>query len=142
MPAERLEAVGELFHRLLGHLQLAGLDPAQRGTRITLVLTGPSTPGQGLAELPFGLPSSGEQLQERLRLALVPRPGRRAAAIVTGPCALDKDPGSACTRFSVMWYHRWETGSCERFWYGGCGGNANRFGSEQDCIRACVEPGR
>ncbi|NXJ88985.1 PPN1 protein, partial [Corythaixoides concolor] len=38
------------------------------------------------------------------------------------------------------WYHRWETGSCERFWYGGCGGNANRFGSELDCIRACVDP--
>lgn len=70
-----------------------------------------------------------------------PGKGRRAAAI-PGPCSLEKDPGSACARFSVMWYHRWETGSCERFWYGGCGGNANRFGSERDCIRACVEPGR
>lgn len=70
-----------------------------------------------------------------------PGKGRRAVAI-PGPCALDKDPGSACARFSVMWYHRWETGSCERFWYGGCGGNANRFGSERDCIRACVDPGR
>ncbi|NXE15812.1 PPN1 protein, partial [Lophotis ruficrista] len=36
------------------------------------------------------------------------------------------------------WYHRWETGSCERFWYGGCGGNANRFASQRDCVRACV----
>ncbi|XP_052662770.1 collagen alpha-3(VI) chain-like isoform X2 [Harpia harpyja] len=302
MLAERLEAVGELFHHLLEHLQLTGPDLVQRGTRIALVLTGPSTPGQGLAEVPFGLPGSGEQLRERLHLALVPRPaaasasgavvwtlrhvfpqssgdrlrvlfvvgtgaallwdgearralapfapcedfgilvlslgragteqpeaavpealpawryhslrlgsvhppemgyaertalgflrrlraessqrpgtpgcpqevppagtrtgkpppgtpaqtpevptgmptaptgpgkGRRAAA-VPGPCTLDKDPGSACTQFSVMWYHRWETGSCERFWYGGCGGNANRFGSEQDCIRACVDLG-
>ncbi|XP_074930686.1 uncharacterized protein LOC142048062 [Phalacrocorax aristotelis] len=306
MPAERLEAVGELFYCLLGHLQLAELDPVQRGTRVALVLTGPSTPGQGLAEVPFGLSGSREQLQERLRLALVPRAaaaslggtvawtlrhafpqsaggrlrilfvvgtgaavlwdrearqalvpfascedfgvlvlslgragteqpeaaspealpawryhslrlgsvhppemgyaertvmgflrrlrvessqrpstlgcpwelpptgartskprlrtpaqtpkvpavsptrmptapsgpgkGRRAAAI-PGPCALDKDPGSACASFSVMWYHRWETGSCERFWYGGCGGNANRFGSERDCIRACVDSG-
>lgn len=80
MPAERLEAIGELFHRLLGHLQLAGPDPAQRGTRIALVLSGPSAPGQGLAEVPFGLPGSGEQLWERLRLALVPR----AAAASTG----------------------------------------------------------
>ena len=70
-----------------------------------------------------------------------PGKGRRAAA-VPGPCTLDKDPGSACARFSVMWYHRRETGSCERFWYGGCGGNANRFGSERDCIRACMDPGR
>ncbi|KAM6191176.1 collagen alpha-4(VI) chain-like [Sarcoramphus papa] len=306
MPAEMLEAIGELFHSLLGHLQLAGPDPAQHGTRIALVLTGPSTPGQGLAEVPFGLPGSREQLWERLRLALVPRaatastsgtvawtlrhafpqssgdrlrvlfvvgtgatvlwdrearqalapfarcegfgvlvlslgragmeqpeaampkalpawryhslclgsvhppemgyaertalgflrrlrvessqrprtpgcpqelpppgtgtskpplgtpaqtpevpamspigrptappgPGKgRRAAAVPGPCTLDKDPGSACARFSMMWYHRWETGSCERFWYGGCGGNANRFGSEQDCIRACMDLG-
>ncbi|XP_064353877.1 kunitz-type U19-barytoxin-Tl1a-like [Dromaius novaehollandiae] len=40
-----------------------------------------------------------------------------------------------------MWYHRLETGACERFWYGGCGGNANRFGSERDCARACGGPG-
>uniref|UniRef100_A0A663N803 BPTI/Kunitz inhibitor domain-containing protein n=1 Tax=Athene cunicularia TaxID=194338 RepID=A0A663N803_ATHCN len=102
MPAERLEAVGELFHRLLQHLRLAGPDPVQHGTRIALVLTGPSAPAQGLAE----------------------------------------DPGVACARFSVMWYHRWETGSCEPFWYGGCGGNANRFSSEQDCACACTHPGR
>ncbi|XP_009467127.1 PREDICTED: collagen alpha-3(VI) chain-like [Nipponia nippon] len=306
MPAERLEAISELFYRLLGHLQLAGPDLAQGGTRVALVLTGPSTPGQRLAEVPFGLLGSREQLRERLRLALVPRAatastsgtvawtlrhaflqssgsrlrvlfvvgtgaavlwdrearqalapftwcedfgilvlslgragterpeaavpealpawryhslrlgsvhppemgyaertalgflrrlrvessqrpstpgcpqelpapgtrtsepppgtpaqtpkvptvartgmptaslgpskGRRAAA-VPGPCALDKDPGSACAPFSVMWYHRWETGSCERFWYGGCGGNANRFGSKRDCIRACTDPG-
>ncbi|KAM6040520.1 uncharacterized protein VSU04_015079 [Chlamydotis macqueenii] len=303
MPAERLEAVGELFHRLLGRLQLAGPDPAQRGTRVALLLTGPSAPGQGLAEVPFGLPDSREQLRERLRLALVPRaavastgdtvawclrhafptssgnrlrvlfvvgmgaealwdgdagqalapfarcegfgvlvlslgrngterpeaaaprvlpawryhslrlgsvhppemgyaertalgflrrlraesgqrpgspgcpwvlpppgtgtikpppgtpaqtpkvsatphagmptagPGlgkNRRAAAVPGPCTLAKDPGSACARFSLMWYHRWETGSCERFWYGGCGGNANRFASQRDCVHACI----
>lgn len=73
MPAERLQAVGELFRRLLGQLQLAGPDPVQRGTRIALVLTGPSSPGQGLTEVPFTLPGSGEQLQEQLRLTLVPR---------------------------------------------------------------------
>ncbi|XP_074664145.1 uncharacterized protein LOC141916019 [Strix aluco] len=297
MPAERLEAVGELFHRLLRH------DPVQHSTRIALVLTGPSAPAQGLAEVPFGLPSSREQLQERLRLALVPRvaaasasgtvawtlrhvfsqssghrlrvlfvvgtgatalwdrearralgpftqcedfgvlvlslgragteqpeaavpkalpawryhslrlgsvhppevgyaertvlgflrrlraessqrpgtpgcprelpplgistsnpppgtpqppkavphtgmptvplsPGKGRRAVATpGPCALAKDPGIACARFSVMWYHRWETGSCEPFWYGGCGGNANRFGSERDCVCTCTHPG-
>lgn len=81
MLAERLEAVGELFHHLLGHLQLTGPDLVQRGTRIALVLTGPSTPGQDLAEVPFGLPGSGEQLRERLHLALVPRP---AAASTSG----------------------------------------------------------
>lgn len=79
MPAEQLEAVGDLFHRLLGHLQLAGPDPAQHGTRIALVLTGPSAPGQDLAEVPFGMLGSGEQLWQRLRLALVPRTAAASA---------------------------------------------------------------
>uniref|UniRef100_A0A8D0EUU0 BPTI/Kunitz inhibitor domain-containing protein n=1 Tax=Strix occidentalis caurina TaxID=311401 RepID=A0A8D0EUU0_STROC len=141
MSAERLEAVGELFHRLLRH------DPVQHSTRIALVLTGPSAPVQGLAEVPFGLPSSREQPPEAVphtrmpTVPLSPSKGRRAVA-TPAPCTLAKDPGIACARFSVMWYHRWETGSCEPFWYGGCGGNANRFGSERDCVCACTQPGR
>ncbi|XP_062452649.1 collagen alpha-3(VI) chain-like [Rhea pennata] len=74
--------------------------------------------------------------------AAAPSPGKdRRAAGGPGLCALHRDPGTACTNFSLMWYHRPETGSCERFWYGGCGGNANRFGSELDCVRACGGPG-
>ncbi|XP_068026641.1 collagen alpha-4(VI) chain-like [Melanerpes formicivorus] len=71
MPAARLQAVGELCQHLLA--QLAGPHPAQNSTRMALVLTAPSTPGQGLAEIPFGPPSSGQQLREQLLLALVPR---------------------------------------------------------------------
>ncbi|XP_054031441.1 collagen alpha-4(VI) chain-like [Dryobates pubescens] len=71
MPAARLEAVGQLCQHLLA--QLAGPHPAQHSTRVALVLTAPSTPGQGLAEIPFGPPSSGRQLREQLLLALVPR---------------------------------------------------------------------
>uniref|UniRef100_A0A674HUJ0 BPTI/Kunitz inhibitor domain-containing protein n=1 Tax=Terrapene triunguis TaxID=2587831 RepID=A0A674HUJ0_9SAUR len=44
-----------------------------------------------------------------------------------------------CTSYSLLWYYRVDTGSCDRFWYGGCGGNANRFNSEQDCIRVCID---
>lgn len=75
LPARSLEAVAELFGNLLGRLQ-----PAQRGARVTLVLTGPTTPQQGLGEVDLGLQSPGEQLRERLRLALVPR----VAAVAPG----------------------------------------------------------
>lgn len=62
--------------------------------------------------------------------------------VVPGLCALDKDPGTACADFSLRWYHRRDTGTCERFWYGGCGGNANRFGTQKDCVHTCVGTGR
>ncbi|XP_067409098.1 collagen alpha-5(VI) chain-like [Emydura macquarii macquarii] len=55
------------------------------------------------------------------------------------PCFLGKDSGVKCTSYSLLWYYRVDVGSCERFWYGGCGGNANRFNSEQDCIRVCID---
>uniref|UniRef100_A0A8B9BJX1 BPTI/Kunitz inhibitor domain-containing protein n=1 Tax=Anser brachyrhynchus TaxID=132585 RepID=A0A8B9BJX1_9AVES len=83
----------------------------------------PETPSAPPVELPTASPSPGK--------------GRRAVA-VPGLCALDKDPGTACADFSLRWYHRRDTGACERFWYGGCGGNANRFGTERDCVHTCV----
>uniref|UniRef100_A0A674HY55 BPTI/Kunitz inhibitor domain-containing protein n=1 Tax=Terrapene triunguis TaxID=2587831 RepID=A0A674HY55_9SAUR len=55
------------------------------------------------------------------------------------PCFLGKNSGVKCTSYSLLWYYRVDTGSCDRFWYGGCGGNANRFNSEQDCIRVCID---
>ncbi|XP_043392315.1 collagen alpha-6(VI) chain-like isoform X2 [Chelonia mydas] len=55
------------------------------------------------------------------------------------PCFLGKDSGIKCTSYSLLWYYRVDTGSCNRFWYGGCAGNANRFNSEQDCIRVCID---
>lgn len=102
MPAERLEAVGELFHRLLGHLQLAGPDLVQNGTRIALVLTGPSTPRQGLAEVPFGLPSSREQLWERLHLALVPRAAAASAGGTVAWTLRHTFPQSSSGRLRVL----------------------------------------
>lgn len=32
------------------------------------------------------------------------------------------------------------SGSCRRFWYGGCEGNTNRFGSRDHCESVCVKP--
>ncbi|KAM9165614.1 collagen alpha-3(VI) chain-like [Pangshura tecta] len=83
------------------------------------------------------------------KLGALPQDGMEAATIspseVRGvvdsedPCFLGNDSGVACTNYSLWWYYRVDTGSCNRFWYGGCGGNANRFNSEQDCIRVCID---
>ncbi len=40
-----------------------------------------------------------------------------------------------------MWFYNTGTGRCERFRFGGCGGNANRFWSQSSCERRCA-PGK
>jgi hypothetical protein len=35
-------------------------------------------------------------------------------------------------------YYEVATGQCERFTYSGCGGNANRFNSREDCQALCL----
>ncbi|UYV74460.1 hypothetical protein LAZ67_11003605 [Cordylochernes scorpioides] len=45
----------------------------------------------------------------------------------TGPCR------AAMSR----WYFDCETGTCQRFIYGGCQSNGNNFATQQECLRSC-----
>merc|ERR1712062_651925 len=51
-------------------------------------------------------------------------------------CSLSKDPGPCRGMFRRFYFNK-ETSQCEQFIYGGCDGNANRFGSIADCQNAC-----
>lgn len=53
-------------------------------------------------------------------------------------CLLQKDPGP-CTDYTSLWYFDAALDTCQRFDYGGCHGNANRFASVEDCRRTCLE---
>ncbi|KAK3581415.1 hypothetical protein CHS0354_016277 [Potamilus streckersoni] len=55
----------------------------------------------------------------------------------TGACELPKDTGPCRHDLKVMWYYNIVTGLCDRFWYGGCDGNSNRFKSEKECLATC-----
>ncbi|XP_054386778.2 papilin isoform X8 [Pongo abelii] len=53
-------------------------------------------------------------------------------------CLLPSAHGS-CTDWAARWYFVASVGQCNRFWYGGCHGNANNFASEQECMSSCQE---
>ncbi|KAM9646229.1 papilin isoform 2-T2 [Trichechus inunguis] len=57
-------------------------------------------------------------------------------------CLLPSAHGS-CTDWAARWYFIASVGQCNRFWYGGCHGNANNFASEEECVSSCrgLQPG-
>ncbi|TFK02284.1 Collagen alpha-3(VI) chain [Platysternon megacephalum] len=57
--------------------------------------------------------------------------------IVTDICRLQKEEGT-CREFVLKWYYDSETKSCARFWYGGCGGNENKFNTQKECEKVCI----
>lgn len=51
-------------------------------------------------------------------------------------CELEKSFGT-CLTVSFRYYYDFETNTCKRFRYSGCGGNGNNFLSAADCVRTC-----
>ncbi|XP_071324339.1 collagen alpha-6(VI) chain-like isoform X2 [Trachinotus anak] len=56
-------------------------------------------------------------------------------------CFLRQDPGS-CQNYTMMWFFDTEQNECSRFWYGGCGGNENRFKTQEECENLCLTKSR
>ncbi|XP_070377335.1 papilin [Dermacentor albipictus] len=54
-------------------------------------------------------------------------------------CGLPEERGP-CHNYTVYWFFSVTDGRCNRFWYGGCEGNGNRFNSEEECKNTCVKP--
>lgn len=67
----------------------------------------------------------------------MPEPDATATAAPTANiCELPAEEGK-CKAYLPRYYFSTALGQCERFIYGGCGGNANRFSSLSDCAERC-----
>ncbi|XP_075756899.1 actinia tenebrosa protease inhibitors-like isoform X2 [Pelodiscus sinensis] len=55
-------------------------------------------------------------------------------------CQLPANPGP-CEAYMPHYFYNPASKSCKRFIYGGCGGNGNRFATEEECLRACGQTG-
>ncbi|KAK0145076.1 Collagen alpha-1(XXVIII) chain [Merluccius polli] len=52
-------------------------------------------------------------------------------------CSLPLSQGT-CRDYTILWYYDKQANSCAQFWYGGCGGNDNRYDTEEECKETCV----
>lgn len=51
-------------------------------------------------------------------------------------CVLPPDAGT-CRDYIPRWFYNSQTGKCEQFSYGSCGGNSNNFFDRQACEAKC-----
>ncbi|KAM9851920.1 collagen alpha-6(VI) chain-like [Aulostomus maculatus] len=65
-----------------------------------------------------------------------PRPPQPTGSS-TDACSLGQDPGG-CQNYTMMWFYDFQQSECSRFWYGGCGGNSNRFNTQKECESLCL----
>lgn len=57
--------------------------------------------------------------------------------LLSAQCQLEADAGIQCADYVQAWFFDKDIGACSPFWYGGCGGNTNRFNTENECFRTC-----
>ncbi|XP_065813644.1 collagen alpha-6(VI) chain isoform X1 [Labrus bergylta] len=60
-----------------------------------------------------------------------------SGANVNAQCLLRADTGIQCEDYVQVWFFDKDIGACSPFWFGGCGGNANRFKTENECFLTC-----
>ncbi|XP_043116050.1 collagen alpha-6(VI) chain isoform X2 [Puntigrus tetrazona] len=53
-------------------------------------------------------------------------------------CLMKQDVGP-CSDYALSWYYDMQQNECIHFWFGGCGGNKNRFNTQKECEALCMK---
>jgi len=57
---------------------------------------------------------------------------------LTDACLMKQDVGP-CTNYVLNWYYDVQQNECIHFWFGGCGGNKNKFDTQEECEALCLK---
>ncbi|XP_016363355.1 collagen alpha-6(VI) chain-like [Sinocyclocheilus anshuiensis] len=62
---------------------------------------------------------------------------KEETALVDDACFMKQDVGP-CSDYVFSWHYDIQQNECIHFWFGGCGGNKNRFNTQEECEALCV----
>ncbi|XP_078108114.1 collagen alpha-6(VI) chain-like [Sander vitreus] len=84
-------------------------------------------------------PGDGQSFlsSENLRDEVTPMKTEPTSYVSKDTCLLRPDAGG-CQNYTISWFFDSNRGGCSRFWYGGCGGNGNRFNTLTECQSLCA----